>query len=86
MAISGDRQLMAGETEKKKYGWKEVVQLTGVSKSTLVRWENADHIPKPKRRASNRARLFDEDYIRRAKEFKEREIPPPSPPKHPKGK
>lgn len=73
-------------TGKKKYGWKDVQQQTGVSKSTLVRWEEKGYIPRPKRRASNRARMFDDEYISRAKEYNERVIEPPSPPKRSKRK
>ena len=66
---------------KKKHSWKDVERLTGVSKSTLVRWEQKGCIPQPKRRASNRARMFDDEYISRAKEYNEKVVEPPSPPK-----
>ena len=68
------------ENDKPHIGWKEVCQRTGVSKSTICRWERDDLIPKASRRFTNNARIWTEVIIQKIIEVRHREKEPPSPP------
>ena len=65
---------------KTRYTWKEVCQKTGISKSTIVRWEEKEYVPRPKRLASNKARIWTDEILQKIIDFRDREEEPPSKP------
>jgi DNA-binding transcriptional MerR regulator len=54
--------------------------MTGLSTSTLVRWENAGIIPRPKRRVRTKARIYTDEIIKRIIEYRDRVEDPPARP------
>lgn len=51
------------EGQARTYTMKEVVELTGKSISTLVKWEERGVFPHPKRRATTNARIFTQEHV-----------------------
>ena len=56
--------------------WEDVERETGVSKSTLVRWESEGLLPKLRRLKRTNARIFTPEYIAKAKEIKNETVEP----------
>ena len=63
-----------------EYTMKEVEGKTGLSKSTIVRWEEAGVFPKPKRRARNKARIFTDEHVQKILDHKNAVEEPPEKP------
>ena len=69
-----------GDAQKPKtYTFGQVCEMTGKSKYTLVRWEKRGIFPRPKRRASTKARIFTDEHVQKIKEYDTREEDPPAP-------
>ncbi len=69
-----------------EYTTKQVIDKTGVSKSTLVRWEKAGVFPKPKRRARTKARIWTDEHIQKIVAYRDKEEEPPPEPEAPRPK
>ncbi len=64
--------------EDRYYTTKEVLDKTGISKSTLVRWEKEGYLPRPSRRAyGNKDRLWTDRHINLIEERKNKIEEPP---------
>ena len=59
--------------KEKYYSATEAAQFLGISKQTLIRYENKRVFPKPKRNALNGWREYTEDEIKRLKTIMGRE-------------
>jgi DNA-binding transcriptional MerR regulator len=56
-----------GMGQRKYYLFGEVAEMLGVTKRTLMNWENAGKIPKPRRDPMNRYRIYSEEDLQKLK-------------------